>query len=836
MSSIKSALAAVNFRQFIRTLAAAKLIVFLLILFIPLFSLTTTKPAAAEGAGSTKAHHLPSSLGILAQATDPDPAADPDAEEDGQQDTESCESNGGDFSFFVCPVLRFANEGVVLFDNEIRKRTQITPEYYNNPELREVWGRLRNIAFILMIPIMLVLVIGTALGYGFIDAYTVKRAMPRLIFAVIFITLSYDIGAIMIDVSNAAVRGVQGILTSAICPGSDPECLDLTHIFTSEGGQVPDGATTGIVVGGIIGGAVALSVGVVSIGILVSFLWSAFLGLMIIFIVLLLRELIVILALIMLPLAILSWIFPGNDKPWKVVWGSFTGMLWAGPVFAAFVVLGRGLASITERALGQTGAIEGGLAWVFFTGSKLVIIVISLGGGLYVIISFAGAAGAVLGRPNDSAKGLLDRAKNFRGNKQKELGERAANEARFKGTGTMSQLGNRLGRYSKNAPQALEGISYNPLRARQSIRRYRSNQRDNATNIAIQRANEAVQDKDMRALFEHDNLARVTAQVIQQGLGSDSAVRDFIRRDENYAGIDEANLNQLVSQVQGARAKYGDRATMIASIDAMSAGGATDFQDNVSKVWELAMNAAGNDGTLKAYFDGNLRSKLNSGGRIDGGGGTYGDTAGITQEMLATMRRGGPLTEEQHRYFSRQFNLASFRNQGPQALAAANNKAYATENIFTAATEHLDSLRQTAAIEDSHALREAGTRLLGALPEGTTDDGLRAELLREAQRVASTIDNSRDVITYTSHYGGTSVESALSRGMAADGGARAVEVIDNTARDQGSVVYQARRARGGQVGQVGMPAFDYQRNPDRAPTVDDRDETGGRRGAGGAPT
>ena len=47
--------------------------------------------------------------------------------------------------------------------------------------LKAVWVRLRDIAYIILVPIMLVMVIGTALNIGPFDAYTVKKALPRMV-------------------------------------------------------------------------------------------------------------------------------------------------------------------------------------------------------------------------------------------------------------------------------------------------------------------------------------------------------------------------------------------------------------------------------------------------------------------------------------------------------------------------------------------------------------------------------------------------------------------------------------------------------------------------------
>ncbi len=190
--------------------------------------------------------------------------------------------------------------------------------------LKHAWGNIRNLAYIILIPVMLIMVIGTALGFSFIDAYTVKRALPRLLVAIVFMALSWDICRIMIVVTNDVGRGLAGLIGSVITlPDGKPiHELQIQHVFS--GGE---GIFTTFLGGAAVGGIILVTLANL-LPLLIAFL--ALLGiavfgvLFITFLLLAFRQMIIFALVILAPLAILSWIFPGNDKLWKLWWNSFS--------------------------------------------------------------------------------------------------------------------------------------------------------------------------------------------------------------------------------------------------------------------------------------------------------------------------------------------------------------------------------------------------------------------------------------------------------------------------------------------------------------------------------
>src|SRR5690606_29838183 len=88
--------------------------------------------------------------------------------------------------------------------------------------------------YIILIPVMLVMVIGTALGWEMFSAYTVKKALPRMVVATIFITLSWHITTFLIGFFNVIGAGILGLMTSPF--GMDGS-MSLNTLFSASSGS-----------------------------------------------------------------------------------------------------------------------------------------------------------------------------------------------------------------------------------------------------------------------------------------------------------------------------------------------------------------------------------------------------------------------------------------------------------------------------------------------------------------------------------------------------------------------------------------------------------------------
>ena len=311
---------------------------------------------------------------------------------------DTCESLGWQMSWIVCPAIYFADSIVRWLDQEVTDLLGTPASYYEDDQLRTAWSRLRNIAYIILVPIMLVMVIGTALGFDFVSAYTVKRAFPRLLIAVVFIALSYEITKFLVVLTNEIGQGIGGIIMNAFTRSGE---ISMASIFSPSGS---DSIAAGAVFTGALVGALAIG----SIGVIFSYLFVAAIALAVGFFLLSLRQMLIVALMILAPVAILSWIFPGNEKLWKLWWGTFSKLLLLFPLVMLLVASGKSFAALVPN---------GGLANALI---KLVAYV-----GPYFMIpamfKFAGGAFAsIAGMVDNKERGLFDRQRKYRGRKMSE--------------------------------------------------------------------------------------------------------------------------------------------------------------------------------------------------------------------------------------------------------------------------------------------------------------------------------------------------------------------------------------------------------------------------------
>ncbi|MCA9331779.1 hypothetical protein KC968_02455 [Candidatus Saccharibacteria bacterium] len=261
-----------------------------------------------------------------------------DTDESAGETKPSCESEGGSMSWIMCSIIDLGDKTMRVLDDALISLLTTPNEYLTDPGLRKAWANLRNLAYLILVPVTLVMLIGTAMGFDFVSAYTVKRALPRLLVATIFIALSFDIAKFLILLTNGVGTGIYGMITSAVTD----QPITLASIFA------PSQGTGVFAVGGFVlaaGSALALG----SIGVILSYLFVALLGLGIGFFLLALRQFIIIALMILAPVAILSWIFPGNDKLWKLWWQSFSKLLMLFPLIMLLIAVGRAFAVLVSN-------------------------------------------------------------------------------------------------------------------------------------------------------------------------------------------------------------------------------------------------------------------------------------------------------------------------------------------------------------------------------------------------------------------------------------------------------------------------------------------------------
>lgn len=568
------------------------------------------------------------------------PATDPDQLLNGgglDLESNTCASAGG-MSWIICPVIQALDGAFNWIDSRIQSLLKIDTNKYRDEDLRSIWAVMRNLAYILLVPIMMVMVIGTALGFDFISAYTVKKALPRLIAATLFIALSWELTGFMIEISNTVGEGVLGLMTYPL----DPDLkgvVTLNNLFEISAG----GSLTQLIGVGGVGAGVVLLAGSQLLGgiIMVIFLFilSAVLVILSAFLVIIARQILLLVLIIFAPLAILSWIFPGNDKLWKGWWGTFSKLLIMYPLIMALIGAGRVFAAIignVDSSSAEGALLNPVLKLVAYTAPYFMIpLTFKFAGGLI---------GNLAGVINNREKGLFDRLKKGRANTYGNLKHAAKDGHLIHGgvgntdkKGTRSQRFNRFTRKASRlgSLQAGTGVSWKDQLAEATESNVYS-EVESAEKDHPEAASWTKNDSQSRAAseFYHDE------EGLRKSLTNSLATLHGVKDADGNNVLDssgnavlttagQASLERQMNQISSLKSKMSEKAFRMHMVLSAMAGG-TAYK-NTAEAWEAAQQAAdstGADDDANAYMIAKGRSALMSAGRVDEAGHSFG--AGLT--------------------------------------------------------------------------------------------------------------------------------------------------------------------------------------------------------------
>lgn len=244
-----------------------------------------------------------------------------------------------------------------------------------------------------------------------LDAYTVRKAVPRILLAAIGINISIYLCVAMIDIVNIIGSGLADLI---VAPFRNAEAFGNASLDSNLWGV---GFALGLVATGgtiwALGGAPAVGFGLIAL--LVPLVISmALISLAIIF-TLVIRQALIIFLTIISPVAIACFVLPGTEKYFKRWLDLYVKTLMVYPIIAAIFAVSTAMVSIL---VGTAGASPGAIG---FTKAIAAVIVAFLP---LVLIPFAfklagGAIGAVMSAGAQRAGGLSGRAaKGYAGMRQ----------------------------------------------------------------------------------------------------------------------------------------------------------------------------------------------------------------------------------------------------------------------------------------------------------------------------------------------------------------------------------------------------------------------------------
>ncbi len=294
--------------------------------------------------------------------------------------------------WIVCPVMNFMGGVVDAAYGWVASMLKVQPLLTTGDTsgVYNAWSAMRSIANIAFVIAFLFIIFSQLTSVG-VSNYGVKKMLPRLVIAAILVNLSFWICAAAVDLSN--------IIGSS-----------MVSLFNSIGGSIKppsgvDGSATGDGAWGSWGALIALvlasaAVYYVMLSALIPAVLAAFVAILTVFLVLALRQALIILLIVIAPLAFVAYLLP-NTEDWFTKWRKllFTLLLMF-PIIAAIF----GASSLASQIVMNSA---NGNMIVQIMGAAISIIPLAI---TPVVMK---AAGGILNRfagiVNNAEKGPIDR-------------------------------------------------------------------------------------------------------------------------------------------------------------------------------------------------------------------------------------------------------------------------------------------------------------------------------------------------------------------------------------------------------------------------------------------
>lgn len=359
--------------------------------------------------------------------------AETDDEQRDYQD-ETCTDQLNPFGWVLCPIITLT-ESVYMFMADVVSNLLFVDEAsYSSQNVNSSWRIFTNIANSLLILIGLVIIASQILGFEFISAYTIKKALPRLIIGAILIQLSWFLFTSLISISNALGTGLYSLLLTPFGFNGNG-FVGLLDIFSKSGVPIDssenlnNGLFNGVgllITGAAVGAGAAASISALQglwllfvlflIGVLISILVALF--------VIIARQGLIIILLVLSPVALALWILPGTNKYWKIWWDNFIKLLMLFPLIMLLFATGTIAAYILASSSGSNDytynlfALMAYFIPIFLIGSTFKL----AGSGLQAISGISGKLGTKV--RGSGMFGLRSRAKIMRENSPYALSKR----------------------------------------------------------------------------------------------------------------------------------------------------------------------------------------------------------------------------------------------------------------------------------------------------------------------------------------------------------------------------------------------------------------------------
>jgi hypothetical protein len=456
------------------------------------------------------------------------PASKTTANNEGATSCDSSSTHG--LGWIVCPLTNFLADGMDKLFDILTHFLVVQPASTDlNSPLYRAWSIMRNLANVLFVVGFLVIIYSQITTVG-LSNYGIKRLLPRLVIAAIFVNISYWLCAAAVDISNILGFALQQMFVS-IRNSITIEGATLTSWQVVSWGSVAGYIlSAGAAVAGL--AAVGIGAGIVGVGatimLLLPILLGALLSALVAILVLAARQALITILIIVSPFACVAYLLPNTEKyfeRWRELFGT---MLLVFPIFA--IVFGgsqlAGLLIITNAPKGDPNQMI-----VILLGMAVQVAPLAI---TPLLLKVSGALlGRFAGMVNNPNKGFIDKTRNFTNER------RAYAKARRMGEGFYDNNGNWRFR---NSNPAL-GIARRLDRSKRSRAGY-------------QKAYEASLESDYKNTEEAHRVHAAAQLAHLRDTNAESEAEYLFNREINTnAGVQMLDLQSRLNQQRAANAK-----------------------------------------------------------------------------------------------------------------------------------------------------------------------------------------------------------------------------------------------------------------------------------------
>ena len=492
--------------------------------------------------------------------------------------TPSCENNNFALSWLFCKIIEGTSEALdEMYSSLIQPLLGVNPISLSNSsgdktKTYAIWSNFRIYGDIFLVLALLVMVFGESIGGGLVDAYTVKKVLPRLVAAAILINLSIYIVALAVDITNILGKGLEALIEE---PFKNAGAFKIN--ISAASGTLGFVALVGVAGTGAIWAAAFT--GAFLEFILLFILVPTLLAFVAILVVLLVRRGLILFLVLISPIAFALYCLPNTEKYFKQWWSLLVKTLLMYPIIAVIFAIAN-IMSVTINS--TTTGIGKGLGDLL----SLTALVVPL---FLIPFSFrlaGGVMGQFAGLVNDRKNRLSQPLNRLRSARMQKFRQEASTRAKTQDFFRKAEKNSLRGKFDKGIAGASNigaigksGFSKKGMKAdiKASV----------SANRNIARLQGAKNSKAFQLFGGNDTMLEAAGLMYTEG---ETAARSHL----SEAGIKGEQQDRVISLIKQGQKEMGAQNLALTAAVSLPATG-TGVAEGPGQLYDLLDKAGGGD-------------------------------------------------------------------------------------------------------------------------------------------------------------------------------------------------------------------------------------------------